>query len=115
MGPDTTVRILSINYYTLIGVKGQVDIDTSIYGNDVRTIQIWHTWQIYSPEGIQDCFELRPNEWSWYGGPSQHFQYWPIEKLRLKDYSYYPKREDHASVAERYWLNSAGAFIFVII
>lgn len=50
---------------------------------------------------------------SWYGGPQQKQQYWPVEKLRLENYSYLTKEADNCGVAERYWLNSGGSFIYV--
>lgn len=50
---------------------------------------------------------------SWYGGPEQKYQYWPIEKLSFDDYSYVTKEADSCALAERYWLNSRGLFIYV--
>ena len=58
-----------------------------------------------------DCVELNPH--NWYGGPQQKYQYWPIQKLQLVNYSYVSKEADNCAVAERYWLNSAGSFIYV--
>lgn len=49
----------------------------------------------------------------WFGGPQQKYQYWPIEKLRLNDYSYVTKEADNCAIAERYWLNSEGIFYYV--
>lgn len=60
-----------------------------------------------------DCFNLDSSRLSWYGGPEQRQQYWPIEKLTLRNYSYVTKSADNCGVAERYWLNSAGSFIYV--
>lgn len=57
------------------------------------------------------CFEMRIDEWNWFGGPSQRRQYWPVEKLKFHDYEYVPKHNEQMNVAERYWLNSAGSFI----
>lgn len=61
---------------------------------------------------MDDCFKLN-SEVSWYGGPQQKYQYWPIERLNLKDYSYITKEADNCGVAERYWLNSRGIFMYV--
>lgn len=64
-------------------------------------------------EILDDCFKLRSDEVSWYGGPEQTVQYWPIDRLSFKDYSYVTKQADNCGVAERYWLNSRGIFIYV--
>lgn len=62
---------------------------------------------------LDDCFKLNSQEVSWYGGPQQKYQQWPIDRLRLTDYSYITKEADNCGVAERYWLNSRGIFIYV--
>lgn len=59
------------------------------------------------------CVDLATGHMHWFGGPESKYQYWPVEKLRLNDYSYVPKEDDAAGVAERYWLNSRGGFIYV--
>lgn len=59
------------------------------------------------------CVDLATGHMHWFGGPETFYQYWPVEKLRLEDYSYVPKEADHVGVAERYWLNSRGGFIYV--
>ncbi|XP_065079534.1 myogenesis-regulating glycosidase-like [Ochlerotatus camptorhynchus] len=60
---------------------------------------------------VADCVKIRGA--NWFGGPEQKNQYWPIQKLRLRDYSYLSKQIDSCSVAERYWLNSHGSFVYV--
>lgn len=62
---------------------------------------------------LDDCFKLSSQEISWYGGPQQKSQYWPVDRLTFNDYSYITKEEDNCGVAERYWLNSRGLFIYV--
>ncbi|XP_037051398.1 myogenesis-regulating glycosidase-like [Bradysia coprophila] len=64
-------------------------------------------------ERLDDCFELKSQEISWYGGPQQRYQYWPVERLTFDDYSYVTKQVDNCAIAERYWLNSQGVFIYV--
>jgi len=61
----------------------------------------------------KDCISLQSNQMSWFGGPQQKFQYWPIEKLTFDDYSYVTKEMDNCGIAERYWLNSHGSFVYV--
>lgn len=62
---------------------------------------------------MRDCVQLKVSEMSWYGGPEQRRQYWPIEKLSFDGYSYVTKEEDSCAIAERYWLNSRGLFLYV--
>lgn len=66
-----------------------------------------------STERSDDCFELKSQEISWYGGPQQRYQYWPVDRLTFDDYSYVTKQVDNCAIAERYWLNSQGIFIYV--
>lgn len=62
---------------------------------------------------LDDCFKLSSQETSWYGGPQQKYQHWPIDRLNFTDYSYITKEADNCGVAERYWLNSRGIFIYI--
>lgn len=58
-----------------------------------------------------DCVRIAGS--NWYGGPQQKYQYWPIQKLRFNEYSFISKEADNCAVADRYWLNSLGSFIYV--
>lgn len=69
--------------------------------------------QVTTKKSVSDCFELEMGHMHWFGGPQIFYQYWPIEKLTFDDYSYVPKQQDNVGVAERYWLQSRGAFIYV--
>lgn len=61
-----------------------------------------------------DCIRLQSDQMSWYGGPQQRRQYWPIDKLSYADgYSYVTKEADSCAITERYWLNSRGSFLYV--
>lgn len=62
---------------------------------------------------LRDCIQLKSNEMSWYGGPEQKLQYWPIEELSFTNYPYVTKERDSCAIAERYWLNSRGLFIYI--
>lgn len=64
-------------------------------------------------EMVSHCIHLETGHMHWFGGPQIYDQYWPVEKLQLKDYSYVPKEVDHIAVAERFWFNSRGGFIYV--
>lgn len=85
----------------------QIEEDT----NSFAQISIKRSSRI--AERMDDCVNLRSQEISWYGGPEQRYQYWPIERLTFDDYSYVTKQVDNCAVAERYWLNSQGVFIYI--
>ncbi|XP_053611425.1 myogenesis-regulating glycosidase-like isoform X2 [Plodia interpunctella] len=60
---------------------------------------------------FEDCFDFKDRQW--FGGPQQKQQYWPIQNGRLNKYSMVSKEEDNAAVSEKYWLNSAGHYIYI--
>lgn len=62
---------------------------------------------------FQDCFDLNGDDINWFGGPERYDQHWPIEKLTLEDFANVPQEANWSAVAEPYWLNSMGAYIFV--
>ncbi|XP_004925059.1 myogenesis-regulating glycosidase [Bombyx mori] len=67
-------------------------------------------WKTTKNTRLEDCANLGTD--SWYGGPQQKRQYWPIERLVLPNYSYVTKEADNSAVAEPYWLNSQGIFYY---
>lgn len=62
---------------------------------------------------MQECLNLGTGLVNWYGGPENRFQYWPVEKSTYVNYSYVTKEADNCALAERYWLNSEGVFIYI--
>lgn len=66
-----------------------------------------------STQSVSDCIDLETGRLNWYGGMQTFHQYWPIEKFSLQNYSYVAKQQDNVGLAERYWLNSAGSFVYV--
>ncbi|XP_031763119.2 myogenesis-regulating glycosidase-like [Galleria mellonella] len=60
---------------------------------------------------LEDCFNFGKNHW--YGGPMQLNQLYPIEKAQQIYSPYVSKSSDNAAIVERYWLNSAGQYIYV--
>lgn len=92
-------------YYSFLQIK--LEEDTSAFA----LISVERHTKVV--EKMEDCFDLKSQEISWYGGPQQRYQYWPIEKLTFDDYSYVTKQVDNCAIAERYWLNSQGIFIYV--
>lgn len=60
---------------------------------------------------FEDCFSL--SDFHWFGGPERFQQAWPIEKLNLSNFANVLQEDQWGAVVEPYWLNSAGAYIFV--
>lgn len=73
------------------------------------------TWETKNmTEVFQDCFDLNVTHQNWYGGPQRYTQLWPIEKMIINGSEpYIIKKTDNFAVAERYWVNSKGAYLFV--
>lgn len=100
-------EILSVNQTIRIHIRALVSEITP----NLKFYQI--SRELKSEHIATDCVALNASRMNWYGGPAQSQQYWPIEKLQFNDYPYFSRRPDHCSVAERYWLNSEGSFIYV--
>ncbi|KAF2905132.1 hypothetical protein ILUMI_01040 [Ignelater luminosus] len=60
---------------------------------------------------LEDCFEL--SDLNWYGGPERFEQAWPLQKLNLTNFANVLQEDQWGAIVEPYWLNSAGAYIFV--
>lgn len=60
---------------------------------------------------LRDCYNLGSS--NWYGGPERFYQAWPIEKINMSDYAYVTKEDNFTAIAEPYWLNSQGAYVYV--
>lgn len=97
--------------FILHGLERDIEFKIIEDGNDFSLMKVSTTF----PRDQIDshCIELETGHMHWFGGPQIYHQYWPVEKLQLEDYSYLPKESDHVAVAERYWLNSRGGFIYV--
>ncbi|XP_045450289.1 myogenesis-regulating glycosidase-like [Melitaea cinxia] len=76
---------------------------------NARGIKIkWDTQDLIR---FEDCFDFGSNQW--YGGPMQINQVYPIQNARLNYTAYVSKEQDNGAIVERYWLNSAGEYIYV--
>lgn len=60
-----------------------------------------------------DCIDLDMSNTHWYGGPEDRNQYWPVERMTFSNFSYLTKEANNTGLAERYWFNSNGVFIYV--
>lgn len=88
------------------------DFKLDIKSKKSRGLNYWHiNWRAIKSDDFMDCLDL--GDAQWYGGPQQKQQYWPIQKLKLVEYSYVSKEADNAAIAEPYWLSSEGFFVYV--
>ncbi|XP_050299312.1 myogenesis-regulating glycosidase-like [Anthonomus grandis grandis] len=63
---------------------------------------------------IEDCYYLNSSNTHWYGGPQRYNQVYPVEKMQINgNEPYVIKKSDNFGVAERYWLNSNGTYIYL--
>lgn len=99
------------NGFELAG-NGQT-IQFKVLTNETEFVLIRVSRNVRSNQIATDCFPLNIGRVAWYGGPSLFRRYWPIEKVTLTHYSMVTKTESASAVAERYWLNSVGTFIYV--
>ncbi|XP_023942929.2 myogenesis-regulating glycosidase-like [Bicyclus anynana] len=76
---------------------------------DARGIKI--KWDSYEPLRFEDCFDFGSKHW--YAGPMQIDQIYPIEGAQQNYSAYVSKETDNGAIVERYWLNSAGEYIYV--
>lgn len=107
---------LGYQEFVVKGTDGQVQFKylggiSNYISYKIEELDSLHDMSIWFSRSL--CVDLRPEKWNWYGGPSRIHQYWPIQKSMYKRHAYVPTQKDHASTAERYWLNSAGGFVFI--
>ncbi|CAG9859823.1 unnamed protein product [Phyllotreta striolata] len=92
---------------TLCEING---FNLSMYGVDSGFYIRWQSNESYT---FEDCFELE-GDVQWYGGPEKDMQYWPLQKMNISgDLPYVSSKLHNAAVAERYWLNSKGTYIYL--
>lgn len=97
--------------FILHGVNQNIEFNVIEDSEDFSLIKV--SSLLKKDQKANHCAALATGHINWFGGPQIFYQYWPVEKLTLKDYSYVPKQQDNVGVAERYWLNSLGGFIYV--
>lgn len=117
-GNGTMNTITKSNGFTITGNGKTVNVTVLSDTQALALIRVQRT--AAQTETRTDCVRLQSDQMSWYGGPQQRFQYWPIDKLHYDaaannnaGYAYVTKEADSCAIAERYWLNSRGSFIYV--
>lgn len=98
--------------FILNGYHQQIEFKVVDNTMDFSLVKISRT--LNSRQRVTDCLKLETGHMHWYGGPSiQATQFWPVEKLQIREFAFVPTGVDAAAVTERYWLQSRGAFLFV--
>lgn len=98
------------NGFKLTNSNGEaIEFTKTIDQNEFSQLKIARATRTRSQ--VVDCVRMSGS--NWFGGPQQKYQYWPIQKLRFDEYSFLTKEADNCAVADRYWLNSIGSFIYV--
>ncbi|XP_044742136.1 myogenesis-regulating glycosidase-like [Chrysoperla carnea] len=60
---------------------------------------------------LSDCVYLKNH--SWFGGPEQKEQYWPLDEIKLDNFAYVTKEDGNCAVIEPYWLSETGTYIYI--
>ncbi|XP_032514714.2 myogenesis-regulating glycosidase-like [Danaus plexippus] len=68
-------------------------------------------WNTEDTLRFEDCFDFGSKHW--YGGKMQINQIYPLEAGQQNYSAYISQEYDNGAIVERYWLNSAGEYIYV--
>ncbi|KAL0820842.1 hypothetical protein ABMA28_005513 [Loxostege sticticalis] len=83
----------------------------TLYDQEANARGIKIDWNAPSQTRMEDCIDFGKNQW--YGGPMQIDQLYPIQKAPRTYSAYISTEQDNGAIVERYWLNSAGEYIYV--
>uniref|UniRef100_A0A336MDN0 CSON014090 protein n=1 Tax=Culicoides sonorensis TaxID=179676 RepID=A0A336MDN0_CULSO len=109
------VFIPNKNGFEIMGNDRRILFEITVDTADFVEFNVFRNLNNYETNlnSSRDCISLDNDNVHWYGGPEQNYQqYWPIEKQKYDDYDYIPKELDYMAIAERYWLNSKGSYIY---
>ncbi|CAH0725126.1 unnamed protein product, partial [Brenthis ino] len=91
---------------------GRINLTVHTIYDDVREARgIKIKWNTQDPVRFEDCFDFGSKHW--YAGPMQVDQVYPIENAQQNYTAFVTKEQDNGAIAERYWLNSDGQYIYV--
>ncbi|XP_026728034.1 uncharacterized protein LOC113494086 [Trichoplusia ni] len=105
--------------YTVEEIEGGVFVQIgnvnltlkTVYDASAKARGIKFDWQASAAHRLEDCIDFGSKHW--YAGPMQVDQLYPIENATQVYKASYIQEIDNAAIIERYWLNSAGEYIFV--
>ncbi|XP_026727594.1 myogenesis-regulating glycosidase-like [Trichoplusia ni] len=105
--------------YTVEEIEGGVFVQIgnvnltlkTVYDSTAKARGIKFDWQASAANRLEDCIDFGSKHW--YAGPMQVDQVYPIETATQVYKPSYIQETDNGAIMERYWLNSAGEYIFV--
>ncbi|CAB3244188.1 unnamed protein product [Arctia plantaginis] len=83
----------------------------TLYDEEREARGIKFTWLAETGIRLEDCINFGTDHW--YAGPMQVDQLYPIENAAQTYSANYNKETDNGAIMERYWLNSAGEYVYV--
>ncbi|XP_075979492.1 myogenesis-regulating glycosidase-like isoform X2 [Anticarsia gemmatalis] len=83
----------------------------TLYDEERNARGIKFKWQANAMTRLEDCLDFGTKHW--YAGPMQENQIYPVESAAQTYSASYNKESDNGAIMERYWLNSAGEYVFV--
>ncbi|KAI8433924.1 hypothetical protein MSG28_012094 [Choristoneura fumiferana] len=83
----------------------------TVYDENAEARGIKIVWDASEQARLEDCIDFGTKHW--YAGPMQLYQTFPIETAQQDYAPYVSKEQDNGAIVERYWLNSAGEYIYV--
>ncbi|KAL4713791.1 hypothetical protein ACJJTC_012308 [Scirpophaga incertulas] len=83
----------------------------TVYDEESKARGVKISWDAPSTIRLEDCIDFGLKQW--YGGPMQIDQVYPIQNAPRTYSAYVSTEKDNGAIVERYWLNSAGEYIYV--
>lgn len=98
-----------------INSSSNQQVEITQYETGDSNFQLFRVYRNLSfTDSAGDCFDLDPVNLNWFGGPEQYVQQlWPIQTTNYTNFDYVTKESSSCAIAERYWLNSRGSFLYV--
>ncbi|XP_004925058.2 myogenesis-regulating glycosidase isoform X1 [Bombyx mori] len=111
--------IVSSSTYTVEDIEGGVQINVGDVNLTVHTLfddasgarGIKFKWNATPQTRLEDCIDFGSKHW--YAGPMQVDQIYPVQLAEQRYSASIIKENDNGAIAERYWLNSAGEYVYV--
>ncbi|KAG6452085.1 hypothetical protein O3G_MSEX007467 [Manduca sexta] len=111
--------ITSSSAFTVEDVTGGIEVRvgtanltiSTLYDATKKARGIKIRWDAGPQMRLEDCIDFGTKHW--YAGPMQVDQVYPVETAQQRYAASFSKETDNGAIAERYWLNSAGEYVYV--
>ncbi|XP_028171145.1 myogenesis-regulating glycosidase-like [Ostrinia furnacalis] len=105
--------------YTIEDIEGGVEVHLGTANLTIHTVYdqatnargIKFNWDAPANTRLEDCIDFGNKQW--YGGPMQIDQLYPIQNAPRTYSAYVSSENNNGAIVERYWLNSAGEYVYV--